>query len=94
MAYVRQALAGISGAGAGVLYVSGEESVAQTAMRARRVGATNSALKLFAETNLERILAAARREKPAVLAVDSIQTMHTDVLDFSLLNARSGQCKL
>ncbi len=76
-----QALAGIAQQGLDVLYVSGEESVAQTAMRARRVGAATGSVKLLAETNLERILAAARNERPAVLAIDSIQTMHTDVLD-------------
>jgi DNA repair protein RadA/Sms len=64
-----------------VLYVSGEESVAQTALRARRVGATGSGLLLLAETQLERILSVAERERPAVLAVDSIQTVHTELID-------------
>jgi DNA repair protein RadA/Sms len=64
-----------------VLYVSGEESVAQTAMRARRVGATHSGISLLAETNLERILHAADKMRPTVLAIDSIQTMHTDALE-------------
>jgi len=76
-----QALAGIAAHGETVLYVSGEESVAQTAMRARRIGAVSSNIELFAETNLERILAAAKKCKPAVLAIDSIQTLHTDALD-------------
>lgn len=77
------ALQGIA-AGAGerpVLYVSGEESVAQTAMRARRIGATHPRLTLLAETNMERILAAAEAQRPAVLAIDSIQTVHTQALD-------------
>ena len=65
----------------GVLYVSGEESVAQTALRARRIGATAPGLTLYAETNLERILAEADRRRPTVLAIDSIQVMHTDTLD-------------
>jgi DNA repair protein RadA/Sms len=64
-----------------VLYVSGEESVAQTALRARRVGADRAELRLLAETNLERILHHARSERPAVLAIDSIQTVQTDALD-------------
>lgn len=64
-----------------VLYVSGEESVSQTALRARRVGADSDGLVLLAETNLERILAHASNMKPAVLAIDSIQTIHTAQLD-------------
>jgi len=64
-----------------VLYVSGEESVAQTAMRSRRIGADHDRLTLLAETSLERILRAAGEIGPAVLAVDSIQTMHTETLD-------------
>jgi DNA repair protein RadA/Sms len=76
-----QVLAGIAGRGESVLYVSGEESISQTAMRARRVGAVSGDIELFAETNLERILGAARKRRPTVLAVDSIQTMHTDALD-------------
>jgi len=64
-----------------VLYVSGEESVAQTAMRARRVNAACDDLILLAETNLERILEQAAQIKPAVLAIDSIQTIHTAALN-------------
>lgn len=64
-----------------VLYVSGEESVAQTALRARRLGANDDNLELLAETNLERILAAANERSPAVLAVDSIQTVYTETIE-------------
>ena len=63
------------------LYVSGEESVAQSAMRSRRVGATAPGLLLMAETNLEKILDQAKSIKPSLLAVDSIQTVQTDALD-------------
>jgi DNA repair protein RadA/Sms len=73
-----QVMRGIAGT---VLYVSGEESIAQTAMRARRVGAARGSIKLLAETNLERILGAARKLAPSVLAIDSIQTLHTDLLE-------------
>lgn len=77
-----QALAALAGnARAPILYVSGEESVAQTALRARRVGAAHERLLVQAETSLERVLAAADQTKPALLAVDSIQTLHTDALD-------------
>ena len=63
------------------LYVSGEESVSQIALRARRLGAPDRGLTLLAETNLERILAEAQRMGPTVLAIDSIQTVQTDALD-------------
>jgi DNA repair protein RadA/Sms len=67
--------------GGKVLYVSGEESVGQTALRARRVGAAAPGLILLAETNLERILAHAAKLRPNVLAIDSIQTIFSDLLD-------------
>jgi DNA repair protein RadA/Sms len=82
-----QALAGLARASnetagrRGVLYATGEESVAQTAMRARRVGADHRGLSIVAETDVERILAHAEKVKPAYLAVDSIQTVYTPVLD-------------
>jgi DNA repair protein RadA/Sms len=76
-----QALAGWTRAGGGVLYATGEESVAQTAMRAKRVGAGDPNLAVVAETDVERILAHARAARPAVLAVDSIQTVYTPQLD-------------
>jgi DNA repair protein RadA/Sms len=75
-----QALAGLASHGR-VLYATGEESVAQTAMRARRVGAAAPHLALVAETDVEKILAHAATERPAILAVDSIQTMYTPLLD-------------
>lgn len=74
-------LHGVTQTAGKVLYVSGEESVAQTAMRARRVNAACDDLILLAETNLERMLDQARATKPAVLAVDSVQTIHTQALD-------------
>jgi DNA repair protein RadA/Sms len=75
-----QALAGLA-AGGRVLYATGEESIAQTALRARRVGAAAAALSVVAETDVERILGHAQARPPAVLAVDSIQTMYTPLLD-------------
>jgi len=78
-----QALAGLAraGKGAAVLYATGEESVAQTAMRARRVGAADSRLAVVAETDVEKILEHAAARGPDVLAIDSIQTMYTPALD-------------
>jgi DNA repair protein RadA/Sms len=75
-----QALAGLARRG-GVLYATGEESVAQTALRARRVGAATAELAIVAETCVDRILAHAEAGRPAVLAVDSIQTVYTPLLD-------------
>jgi DNA repair protein RadA/Sms len=75
-----QALAGLA-AGGRVLYATGEESIAQTALRARRVGAAAAALSVVAETDVERILGHAQAQPPAVLAVDSIQTVYTPLLD-------------
>lgn len=78
-----QMLAGVCrelGGGA-VLYVTGEESVQQTALRARRVGAVTPELVLLAEIHLESILAHAARLGPAVLAIDSIQTIFTDTIE-------------
>ncbi len=74
-----QGLAGLSTRGP-VLYATGEESVAQTAMRARRVGAAEARLSVVAETDVERILAHAQARPPAILAVDSIQTGETPML--------------
>ena len=61
--------------GGAVLYVSGEESAAQTGMRARRTGATDEKLWVLAETSLESILQAAADLRPALVIIDSIQTM-------------------
>jgi DNA repair protein RadA/Sms len=76
-----QLLAGVANAGGTVLYATGEESVAQTAMRARRVGAALPGIKLCAETDVDVILGHARSSPPSVLAVDSIQTVYTSELD-------------
>jgi DNA repair protein RadA/Sms len=58
------------------LYVSGEESLRQTKMRAERLGVTSTTLHLYAETDAEKILAAAESLKPTALVIDSIQTMY------------------
>ena len=75
-----QALAGWA-SGQGVLYATGEESIAQTAMRARRVGASRESVSIVAETDVEKILAHAQAARPAILAVDSVQTIYTPILD-------------
>ena len=66
-----------------VLYVSGEESGAQVALRAQRLGieaARLPGLRLLAEIELEPIVATIEREKPRVVVVDSIQTLFTPAL--------------
>ena len=63
-----------------VLYVSGEESTEQLALRARRLALRCNNLKVMAENRLEALLEAAQRESPAVLVADSIQTLYSDAL--------------
>ncbi len=58
-----------------VLYASGEESERQIKLRARRLGAESPEIMLFAETDVRRILEVAERDRPALLLVDSIQTL-------------------
>lgn len=60
-----------------VLYVSGEESSAQVALRARRLGVDGKAVRLLAEIGLERIQATLAEEKPQVAVIDSIQTLYS-----------------
>src|SRR5437763_5814954 len=60
-----------------VLYVSGEESPRQIAIRARRLGTTNDNIRLFAETSIERIISVTESMKPVAVIIDSIQTVHT-----------------
>lgn len=62
------------------LYVTGEESLSQVAMRARRLELPMQQLNLMTETCVENIIATAREQKPRVLVVDSIQTIFTDAL--------------
>ncbi len=74
-----QALAGLSLAHK-VLYVSGEESGEQVALRARRLALDTRKLQLMAEINLERILSTLQAERPQVAVIDSIQTLWSDQL--------------
>jgi DNA repair protein RadA/Sms len=63
-----------------VLYVTGEESPQQVTLRARRLGLPENHLWLLADTHVENILKHVQKEKPRVLVIDSIQTMHTSLL--------------
>ena len=63
-----------------VLYVTGEESGAQVALRARRLGLPGKSLRVQAEISLERILATLESEQPAFCVIDSIQTLYSEQL--------------
>src|SRR5437870_2040680 len=75
-----QAMAAIGGAKR-ALYVTGEESAEQIAMRARRLGLVNAPVDLQAEVQLEAIVAAIRMRQPEVVVIDSIQTVYTEALE-------------
>ena len=75
-----QALARLAEAGQSVLYVSGEESGEQMALRARRLQLGAEHMQLLAEINLEKILATLVAVKPLVAVIDSIQTIYSEVL--------------
>ena len=61
-----------------VLYISGEESLAQIRMRAERMGEFSNSLQILCETNLEDIRQVITAVKPEVVIIDSIQTMYNE----------------
>jgi len=63
------------------LYITGEESLQQVTLRARRLELPEEHLRLLAETRVEAILAHAEKEKPDIMVIDSIQTMYTEMLN-------------
>lgn len=68
----------LSDLGHKILYISGEESLQQIKMRARRIGEFNENLRLLCETNLETISTTIENEKPEAVIIDSIQTMYNE----------------
>ncbi len=74
------AMANLQVAGIDTLYVSGEESAAQVRMRAERLGPAALEVKVLAESSLEAVLGTIESAGPAVCVIDSIQTMHSQVL--------------
>ncbi len=74
-----QALA-IMGASCNAIYVSGEESAQQIALRARRLAVDAAALNLLAEIQLEKVLSVLATQKPDVAVIDSIQTIYSEAL--------------
>jgi DNA repair protein RadA/Sms len=75
-----QAMHSLQGAGHRTLYVTGEESGAQVALRARRLGLEQSQVSVLAEIALDKILATLDAVRPAVAVIDSIQTVYSDQL--------------
>lgn len=68
---------------AATLYVTGEESLHQVSLRARRLGTAGPTLRLLAETSVETVIAEATAVKAKVAVIDSIQTMHTEGIESS-----------
>ncbi|MCQ8781361.1 DNA repair protein RadA [Mangrovibrevibacter kandeliae] len=89
-----QAAAALDRNGHRVVYVSGEEAVAQVRLRAQRLGAASSGVLLMAETNVEDILATlAEDRRPDLVIIDSIQTLWSDLADSApgtVTQVRSG----
>jgi DNA repair protein RadA/Sms len=75
-----QAMDGLQRSGMSTLYVTGEESGAQVALRSRRLGLDHSQVQVLAETQLEKVLATVDKLQPAVVVMDSIQTVYSDQL--------------
>jgi DNA repair protein RadA/Sms len=73
-----QVAAQLGESGRSVLYIAGEESAAQIKLRAARLGLTGGGLFVASETNIESALGAAVDMNPALVVVDSIQTVHSD----------------
>jgi DNA repair protein RadA/Sms len=78
-----QAMAALGGSGSlgRALYVTGEESVEQVALRAQRLGLVNATVELLAEVQLQAIVGAIRTLQPGVVVIDSIQTVYTEALE-------------
>jgi len=75
-----QALDALQRSGQSTLYVTGEESAAQVALRARRLGLDGSQVKVLAEIGLDKILATLESVKPDIAVIDSIQTVYSEQL--------------
>ena len=65
------------------LYISGEESPKQIRMRAERIGHDKGKMKLLFETNVQKIWHTLEQEQPQVIIIDSIQTLHSDLIESS-----------
>lgn len=63
------------------LYVTGEESLQQVAMRARRLGLPTDRLNMLSETSVDRLLQTLQQHQPKVVVIDSIQVMHVEGIE-------------
>ena len=75
-----QALDSLQRSGLKTLYVTGEESGAQVALRSRRLGLEGSQVSVLAEIQLEKMLATLNATRPAIAVIDSIQTVYSEQL--------------
>ena len=83
--------------GGAPLYVTGEESLRQVGLRARRLGIDSGGLRLLAETEVERVMDIAASQRPAVLVMDSIQAVYSSELQSapgSVAQVRESAAKL
>ena len=76
-----QVMARLAAAGLSCIYVSGEESAAQIALRAQRLQLPTTGLKLMSEIELEHIEAVINEKRPEFVVIDSIQTLFSGALD-------------
>ena len=77
-----QTAASLARGGKGVVYVSGEEAAGQVRLRAARLGLSDAPVKLASATGVRDILTSlGAMEPPALLVIDSIQTMHSDTIE-------------
>jgi DNA repair protein RadA/Sms len=77
-----QAAAAVARSGVDAVYISGEEATSQVRLRATRLGLADAPIRLAAATSVRDILTTlGRGEPPALLVVDSIQTMHSDMIE-------------
>ncbi len=76
-----QDAANIASRGMPVAYISGEEAADQVRLRARRLGLGNAPVKLAAATSVRDILTTLDEVRPPLIVIDSIQTMHSDLIE-------------
>src|SRR6476620_5903923 len=76
-----QAAARMAARGLPVAYISGEEATDQVRLRARRLGLGTAPVRLAAATSVRDILTTLGEDTPALLVIDSIQTMHSDLIE-------------
>jgi DNA repair protein RadA/Sms len=84
-------LGNLAGAGRRTLYVSGEESTAQVALRARRLSGGALDVPAVSETDLDNVVALLERERPEVCVIDSVQTL--DSRELSAVAGSVGQVR-